>query len=358
MITFLWAKLLWLLLGVPLLVGAYVGLLRRSRRTVRYSSVALVREAMNGTQRVRRHLPAALLLLSFVVLMLCMARPTADLSFLMDQRTIILAIDTSTSMSAADIAPTRIEAAQAAAKSFVAGLPRGIRVGIVSFADHADVVQIPTRNRGYLADAIGRLELDYGTAVGSGLIASLVCLFPEQGIDVNYDVFGWGIWRDGGRAVPMPVAAGAAPAPGTSPAKFGKVAAGSNTTSAIVLLTDGRTTTGLAPRAVAKLAADRGVRVFTVGFGTDRGTIRTEDGATVEAPLDEEALKGVAEVTGGAYFHADSAEGLERAYRALTPYLDLERNRETEMTALFALAAATLLVASAGLSMYWTGPVA
>src|SRR5687768_8345545 len=158
---FLWGELLWLLLGVPALVGVYVLLVYRRANAVRYSRVALVREALSGALRARRHVPPCVLLLAVIVLMLAAARPAADLTLLTEQRTIVLAIDVSMSMSATDIAPSRLEAAQAAANAFISSLPRDVRVAIVSFAGNADVLQIPTRNRQYLADAIRSLHLDY-----------------------------------------------------------------------------------------------------------------------------------------------------------------------------------------------------
>ncbi len=350
-VRFLWSELLWLLLGVPALVGAYVMLLYRSAHAAQYSSVALVREAMSGALRVRRHLPPCVLLLAVIALLLATARPAADLTSLTEQRTIVLAIDVSMSMSATDIAPSRLEAAQAAANAFVSSLPRDVRVAIVSFAGNADVLQIPTRNRQYLADAIRSLHLDYNTAIGTGIMAALITLFPDEGIGDSYDIFGRAGWRDGGRETPP---TGKANPPAAAPAP---VPAGSYGPGAVILMTDGKSVAGLDPRVAARMAAARGVRVYTVGFGTPGAFFVADDEEPAER-FDEETLKTIARITRGQYFHADSVQGLSDVYRQLSPEVVLERTRETEITAAFTAAAALLLLLSATLSMMWFGRVA
>ncbi len=350
---FLWSELLWLLLGVPALVGAYVMLMYRKRHAVLYPSVALVREAMSGALRARRHVPPCILLLAVIALMLATARPAADFSLLTSQRTIILAMDVSMSMSATDVFPSRLEAAQAAAKAFISSLPRDVRVGIVAFAGNANVVQVPTRNREYLTEAVRLLHLDYNTAIGTGIIAALITLFPDQGIGGNYDIFGHAVWYDGGRAI-----ARADEAKETTPGHRA-VAPGSYGPGAIILMTDGRSITGVDPRVAARMAAERGVRVFTVGFGSAAtSTISWDENETMEARFDEETLKAVARITHGLYFHADSFEALNDVYRQLSPETVLERDKESEMTAAFTAAAALLLLLSVSLSMSWFGRVA
>src|SRR5688500_9882654 len=340
---FLWADLLWLLLGVPALVGAYVMLLYQRANAARYPGFALVREAMAGALSMRRHVPPGMLLLAVIALLLAAARPAADLTSLTEQRTIVLAIDVSMSMSATDIVPSRLEAAQAAANAFVSSLPRDVRVAIVSFAGNADVLQIPTRNRQYLADAIRSLHLDYNTAIGTGIMAALITLFPDEGIGDSYDIFGRAGWRDGGREPPptdMPNPAATAPAP---------VPAGSYGPGAIILMTDGKSVAGLDPRVAARMAAARGVRIYTVGFGTPGGLFAADDEEPTER-FDEETLKTIAGITRGLYFHADSVQGLNDVYRQLSPEVVLERKRETEITAAFTAAAVLLLLLSATLS--------
>ncbi len=182
---FLWPDMLWLLLAVPLLIAGYIFILRRRKRSaIRYSSLILVREAVRG-QRFRRHVPPALFLIAMAAAIVAIARPTASVVLPSQYMTIALAMDVSRSMQATDVEPTRISAAQVAAKSFIEELPRNVRLGIVSFAGTANVVQTPTDNKQDMLDAIDRFQLQRATATGSGLILALAMLFPEEGIDIE-----------------------------------------------------------------------------------------------------------------------------------------------------------------------------
>jgi Ca-activated chloride channel family protein len=358
MVTFMWGKLLWLLVSVPVLVAGYVYVLHRRKPALRYSSVGVVRLAMGGSQPLRRHLPAAFLLLALVSLLIASARPAADLTLLSDQRTIILAIDVSMSMRATDVAPSRIEAARRAAKAFIDSLPRHVQIGVVTFAGQAHIVQVPTRNRQYLHEALDHLYLDYDTAIGTGLLASLVALYPTAGIEGNFDLFGMNGWKDGGREVAQPVAFPLwNPFDSRKPSRQ-RLPPGS-APAAIVLMTDGRSMSGMDPVMAARRAADLGVRVYTVGFGTEAmPTVETFDGAVLNTGFDEETLKEVARVTRGKYFHADTALSLETAYQSITPQVAPVRNKETEVTVLFSAIGAILMLAAMTLSLRWQGPVA
>jgi len=351
--TFLWGKLLWLLLGVPALVAGYILMTSRKRPALRYSSVALARAALGQARHMRRHTPPALLLLALVSLLIAAARPIADLTLLTEHRTIILALDVSMSMSAADVTPTRLAAAQATAKAFIDALPRHVRVGIVTFAGTAAIAQVPTRNRRYLAEAIDRITLDFDTAIGTGMIASLVALFPTAGIDGEFDIFGTNLWKDGNENVAQPVV------PEGKRQAFQRVPAGSYESAAVVLLTDGRSVSGMDPVAAAKFAADRGVRVYTVGFGTPAGAdIVGARGEPINAGIDEQSLRSVARMTRGTYFKADSADALAKVYQQLTPQIVPERDRHTEITALFTALGAALLMLAGILSLTWYGRTA
>jgi Ca-activated chloride channel family protein len=344
--TFLWAHLLWALLAVPALVVLYLRLLRRKQPALLYSNLALVREAMAGNARWRRHMPPLIFLGALVALIVAMARPAADMSLVAKDRTIILAIDVSLSMAADDIAPTRLAAAQAAARKFIRDIPRDVRVGIVAFAGSADVVQVPTRNRVYLAQAIDQLQLDSNTGIGIGILASLISLFPDAGLEGSYDIFGMGGMRDGGRALDMNTL-------GDSPkAAFSPVAAGSHSAAAIILLTDGRSTIGVHPRLAAQTAADRGVRIFTVGFGTQNGKTVNDEGKTLEVSFDADVLREVADMTRGTYSYAASGDRLDKIYAGLSGQLVRETG-QTELTSLFTAAAAILTLVAAALSCAW-----
>jgi Ca-activated chloride channel family protein len=352
--NFLWPQYLWLLLVVPVLVAAYVALLRRKKAAVRYADLGLVKSAMSPTQRFRRHVPPLLFVLAIVAALLAAARPTAVITLPSDARTIILAIDVSLSMRARDVEPNRMVAAQDAAKAFVRELPQDIRAGIVTFAGTALVVQPPTLNREDLVAAIDRFQMQRHTAIGSGLIVSLATLFPEEGIDLESLLFGNGFTsRDSARR-------GGLERPESKEKKekkpFKAVPPGSYTSAAIILLTDGRRTTGPDPLDAARMAADHGVRVFTVGFGSAAGGAVDIDGMSIFMRFDEETLKGIAGITQGEYFHASSATELKKIYEGLNVRFALER-KETEVAALFAALAALLAVASATLSLLWFGRI-
>lgn len=336
---FLWPDLLWPLLALPLLIGAYVlALRRRSRSAVRYASLMLVREAVGPWQWLRRHLPALLVLLAITFALLGAARPTLVLTLPSQHQTIVLAMDVSRSMRAADVVPTRLGAAQDAVRAFVKDLPPHVRVGIVAFAGSASVVQTPTRNRDALIAAVERFQLQRQTAIGSGLLVALSVLFPdaEFRIDANsYPPY----------LLEAPLRS--APRKDEKPVK-----PGSYTSGAIVLLSDGRRTTGPDPLDVARLAARRGVRVHTVGFGSGEGAPVDFGGVAIYMRFDEETLKAIAALTEGEYFHASSAKDLHKVYRNLTAKLVLERG-DTEITAFFGAAAALFAALAAMLSAVW-----
>jgi Ca-activated chloride channel family protein len=192
-VKFVWPELLWLMLAVPVLVALYFWLLaRRKKNAVRYASLSMIRDALGAGPAFRRHLPPLLFLASLALMIAAIARPTAIVMLPSAQQTIVLAMDVSGSMRATDVQPNRLVAAQEAAKAFLAGLPRNVRVGVVSFAGTAAVVQQPTQNREDIVAAIDRFQLQRGTAIGSGIIVSLATIFPDAGIDVGEQVYGRG----------------------------------------------------------------------------------------------------------------------------------------------------------------------
>lgn len=341
--TFLWPKLLWLLLIVPALVAGYFYLLRRKRASaLKYASLSMVKEAMGAGQRFRRHLPPLLFLLALTAMIFAMARPAAVVTLPSQHRTIILAMDVSGSMRATDVQPNRITAAQNAAKAFVADQPANVRIGVVSFAGTASVVQSPTHNREDIIAAIDRFQLQRATAIGSGIIVSLATIFPDAGIDVSALIYG----RNAPRGVPIDQA-------GKSEKKdFKPVPPGSYTSAAIILLTDGQRTTGPDSLEAARMAADRGIRIYTVGFGTKGGETIGFEGWSMRVRLDEETLKAIADMTHGKYFYAGTAADLNKVYESLNARFLLEK-KDMEISALFAAAAAVMALVSALLSLLW-----
>ena len=348
--TFESPQMLWLLLALPALVGVYVLLQRRrSRAAVRYASLALIRAALGPRARYRRHVPPVLFLLALGALLVAMARPSAMITLPSEQRTIILAIDVSLSMQATDVTPTRIAAAREAAKAFVMEQPSDVRIGIVAFAGSASIVQRPTSERKELTEAIDRLQLQRHTAIGSGIIVSLAALFPEDATELEAaNTSRWG--REGTRSAPIDK-------PKSETKKeFKPVPPGSNRSGAIILLTDGRRTTGPDPLDAAKLAADRGTKVYTVGFGSAQGGMGNVDGMSIYMRFDEEVLKAIALATAAEYFHAGSGADLKKVYETLNARYVLEK-KETEISALLTAIGALLVVVAAGLSLLWFGRV-
>jgi Ca-activated chloride channel family protein len=346
--TFLWPEFLWLLVCVPLLVLAYWLLLRRKKKVaVRYASLTMVRDAMGAGQRFRRHVPPTLFLIALTLMIVAIARPQAVVMLPSSHETIILAMDVSGSMRAADVDPNRLAAAQAAARSFVNDLPMNTRVGIVSFAGTAAVVQPPTKSKDDIVAAIDRFQLQRGTAVGAGVLVSLKLIVPE----VEFDLRNWNPRIDQGKAGPLDRAQ---KRPEKEPLK--PVPPGSYNAAAIILLTDGQTTTGPDPIESARIASERGVRVYTVGIGTEKGEMIGAEGWSMRVRLDEKSLKQIADITQGEYFYAGNASDLKKVYDTLNSKLVFEQ-RQTEITALFAAAAALFAVMSAVLSMLWFGRI-
>jgi Ca-activated chloride channel family protein len=342
-LTFIWPDNLWALLLLPLLVFLYVWLLwRRKKNAFVWSSLGLVKTAMGPQQRWRKHVPPFVLLLALTLLVLAAARPAAVISLPSQQETVVLAMDVSGSMRATDVQPNRLKASQDAAKAFISGLPRHVRISVVSFAGSAAVVQAPTVSRDDVIAAIDRFQLQRGTAIGSGIVLSLATLFPDAGIDLSQIT--------GQRAMP--------PSPDDKPKpEFKPVKPGSYGSAAIILLTDGQRTTGPDPLEAAKMAADRGVRVYTVGIGTKDGETIGFEGWSMRVRLDEDTLKNIANITQADYYYAGTADDLKKVYQGLSSRLVVE-TKETEISSLFAAAGALLVLMAAGLSLWWFGRVA
>jgi len=321
-VTFLAPEFLWLLLALPAIAALYLLVLKRKKRSaLRYANLELVKEAMGGGLWWRRHLPPAILFAALGAMLAAIARPSAVITLPAHHETVILALDVSGSMRATDVAPSRIEAAQAAARAFIAQQPRSTRIGIVAFAGSAALVQAPTSNRQDLRAAIDQLQLQHATAVGSGILVSLKALFPQEEFDVKKKQ--------------------------EHPARPGSYASG-----AVILLTDGQTTAGPDPVDAARVAAEHGVRVYTVGVGTDSGQILTGEGWSMRVQLDEEALKAIADLTRAEYFYAGSAGDLKKIYESLRARMVME-TKETEITSLFSALAAAAVLLSASLSLLW-----
>ena len=342
--NFLWPQYLWLMLALPLLPVLYLWLLRRrGKPALRYSSLEALREA--SSRQWRRHVPPALLLMACSVLLLAVARPLALVTLPWTRSSIMLAMDVSLSMRVTDVKPTRLAAAQDAAKTFLRDLPKNIDVGLVTFAGSAQVVQRATMDRTALISAIDAFQMQIGTAVGSAIVLCLAELFPDHGISLGDMTFGA---RQRARSRDDKEK--------EQPKQIKPVAPGSYDSAAIILLSDGRRTTGVDTLEAAKMAADRGVRIYVVGLGTVDGEAAGADGMAIYLRLDEPTLREVARMTGGEYHHAGTAEKLRSVYQNLGSRLQVQ-TREIELTPLLALVAAILVLTAASLSVLWFGRI-
>jgi Ca-activated chloride channel family protein len=348
---FLWPGFLLLLWSIPVLIIAYILILRRRKKyAVRYSSLSLVRAAMTKQSQWRRHLPFALFLLALSSLMLALSRPMTTATLPAPNATIILAIDVSRSMCSTDIQPNRLEAAKAAASEFVLDQKSDTQIGIVAFAGYAVVVQEPTTDHELLQNAIRNLTTARRTAIGSGLLTSLDAISE---IDDN---------------VPSPFS-GIEPEP---------LAEGQYRPAIVVLLTDGVNTTGPEPVDAAAYAKALAVRVYTIGFGTAANDSPMNCGGFAGDPndanqfffggggggggggfrrgIDEETLKQVSEMTGATYHAASSTDELQDVFRNLPVQL-ITVTETTEVSVIFAAIAACLILLAVLLSMMWN-PIA
>ncbi len=353
--NFLWPWLLLFLLIVPLSIAVYIWMLRRRRKfAVRFSSLSLIREALPKSARWRQHLPFALFLLALTGLILAQARPVAEVEVPFSRTTIILALDVSRSMCATDVEPNRLAVAQEAALAFVEAQADGTRIGLIAFAGFAELVVPPTHDKELLRRAIANLTTSLGTAIGSATLKSIDAIaevntaVPPSGLNLQIEN------PNGERAeLYQP--------------------------DIIVLLTDGANSRGPHPLDAAQQAADRGVRVYTIGFGTDEvpqmvctqaqlggdafgggfgggfgGSFSGGGGGNFRRFLviDEETLQAVADLTGGEYYRAESAEQLQDVFEELPTQFVLQ-TETTEISVFFVMAAVVLAGTAVFLSLKW-----
>ena len=337
--SLLWPRSLLLLVLIPLVVAVYLWLLRRRQRfTIRYSSLSLMREAVSRQSWLRRHLPFVLFLFALASLVFALGRPVASVMIPSNRATIILAIDVSRSMCSNDIPPNRLEAAKDAAQSFIQNHQAGRQIGIVAFAGFAELIQPPTNDVRLLTTAVESLTTARRTAIGSAILRSLDAI-----AEVDERVAPSDLGSASSTVQP------AAPEEGFVP-------------HIIVLLTDGASNAGPYPLVAAGQAVERGVRVYTIGFGTTNNNsvmdcgnpFQSEDpfgggfgqfgggGGGFRRDIDEVTLKQIADLTGGAYYAATSAGELQDVFRNLPTYLIT--TRETIEISVFFTAFGALMI--------------
>jgi Ca-activated chloride channel family protein len=348
---FIWHHALWLLLALPVLAGAYACLRARhkSETALRYAAFRNSTDETRASARVITHLPALLLLAALIALLLSIARPVLVTTAPATEGTIVLLIDVSISMAASDVEPTRLAAARAAARAFVQSQPRDVHIGVVAFGGEADVVQLPTTNRAEVMTALDRLELQRYTAIGNGIMAALLTLVPTADVPRGYDIFGTGRAPPGIHTIPLHD-------PRTPAAPRHKpVPPGSYLSAAIILVSDGLGTMGVPATQAAKMAADHGIRIYSVGVGTLYGGIASIEGwEPIHADFDEQNLIKVADITRGEYFLARDAGKVTTIYEKLGRRVILQKS-ENEITVLFIAIAALLSLTAAGFSLLRIG---
>ena len=329
---------LWLLLFVPLFAVLYVRSQRRRQKyALRYSSLALVREAVGPGPGRRRHIPPVLFLFGLAFVLIALARPQAVVTLPNEEGVVILAIDVSGSMQATDVEPNRMEAAKDAAKRFVERQRSNekVRVGIVSFSDAAFIVQPPTTDRDATIAAINRLRPQRGTAIGRGILTSLDAIV--EGSDAELPSAGFQVRPGGQVAVPS------APPP---------LPKGIYAAATIILLTDGENNQPPAPLSILDQAINRGVRVYTIGLGSSDGTVIRVQGRSIRTRLDEATLRKIAEGTDAEYYNAGNVEDLRQIYDNLGTQI-VFRSEKTEISAAFSALAVIMLLCAGGLSLAW-----
>jgi Ca-activated chloride channel family protein len=332
--SFIWPAMLVLLALVPVGVGLYVAMEReRRRRVASYGSLGLSQAAAAGRSRLRRRIPAALFVVGLTILTIGLARPQGQVSLPTLEGTVVLAFDVSGSMAADDLQPTRMEAAKTAARDFVQRQPDGVVIGVVAFSDSGLSVQVPTSDQEAVLAAINRLNPQRGTSLGQGILASISVIDaanapPNQGFYTNQS-----------------------PAPSPTPAP---VPPGTHTSALIVLLTDGENNQRPDPLEAAQTAANRGVRIDTIGIGSPAGATLKIEGFSVHTQLNEDLLKQISQITDGTYYGATDTAGLQAIYNKLDPQLVI-KPQMLEMTPIFAGAGILVLVFGGLSSLLWLG---
>jgi Ca-activated chloride channel homolog len=319
--SFATPMLLWALLLIPLAVAAYLlAQRRRIKYAARFTNLDLLTNVVDASPGRRRHLPPALAIAALAALLLALARPQTVVAVPREEASVVLAMDSSVSMTATDVEPTRLDAAKSAASDFLDGLPERFRVGLVSFASSASVLQEPTDDREAVRSSLASLEGDLGTALGDAILRS-VELAPESTANST---------------------------------------TGDEATFSVLLLSDGANSTGSDPLEAIEVAKEAGVAIYTIALGTDAGTVELTDDSgfsqTFAVPPDPETLRQVAEETGGRFFEAPTEADLQAVYDELGSRVAFEED-ERELTAAFAGAGAALLLLGGSLSVLWFGRI-
>ena len=320
--TFIWPTALLSLLAIPLIVWFYLRV--DGRRTGASGDAPTLGRGPEGSPNTgkRRHIPVILAILALSILFVGFARPQATVDVPQRTSTVVLAFDTSASMLADDLEPTRLDAAKAAAAEFVAEQDDGVQIAVVSFGQAGAVTSRPTDDRVATVAAINRLQPEGGTSLSQGLFAALSTLAQEP---IMFD----------GETVP-------------------EVDFGGFGSTLIVMLSDGEDTSEADPELLTELASRNGIRIVTIGVGTEEGAVIDIDGFMVATSLNPESLQALSAATNGEYIEAGNADQLNSATEDLERELELVED-ELELTGVLAAVALALAAISGVLSLIWTG---
>ncbi len=331
--SFIWPVMLFLLLLIPLGIMLYIRMQHQRRElAARYGSLGLLKGPTGRGPGLRRHVPPALFLLLLTILIVALARPLTVVSLPRIEGTVILAFDVSGSMAADDLKPTRIEAAKAAARDFIQRQPATVQIGVIAFSDSGFAVQAPTNDQEAILASIDRLAPQRGTSVAQGIQASLNTIAAGAGQGPH-------------------LYSNLTPVPSPTPTVVPK---GTYTSAVIVLLSDGENNESPDPLTLAQTAADRGVRIYTVGIGSAAGTTLHINGFTVHTQLDEATLQQIAQLTGGVYYNAQNQQELLNIYDNLDPELVIKPEK-TEVTSVLAGISILVLLIGGTVSLLWFG---
>jgi Ca-activated chloride channel homolog len=349
-LSFAEPALLWTLLLLPLALLLYLAVQRRRARVAeRFTSLALLPNLAPRSPGWRRHAPAALYLVALGALLLSLARPQAVIPVRKDESTVVMVMDTSISMVATDVQPNRLTAAQSAGRRFLETLPEAVRVGLVSFSNAPEVQTLPTDDRQALRTALQGLQAGGGTAMGDAL---------SQALDIAAAARAESAAAAAAGATPAPPTATPAPARPAAPATpGGPGTAPQGAPAAVLLLSDGAQTAGtIEPLAAAQRARELGIPIYAVALGTQDGTIESPDapgtGQRLAVPPDEATLRQVAQITGGRFYTAPTANDLRAVYEGLAASVNVVPELR-EVTAPVAGTGAALLIAGGALALAW-----
>jgi Ca-activated chloride channel family protein len=324
--TFIWPWMLLTLVLVPLCVGVYLRMRRMQRQAaVDLGPLGVISDGFGRSPRVRRHVPALLLAIGLGFTLFGLSRPEMYVDLPRVEGTLVLALDVSSSMTADDLEPTRLEAAKSAASALVEQQPSTVQVGVVAFGSGGLVVQPPTEDQAAVLAAIERLDPQGATSLAQGILGALNAI--------------------AGEAIAIDPAALEEGTP---------IEIGSYPSAAVLLLTDGEDTTAVDPLDVAQLAAEAGVRIYPVGIGSPEGALLQIDGYNVLSRLNETTLQEIAALTNGAYYPAGDRESLQAIYENVDLQLTIA-GEKIEVTALFAGLGLLFFVAGGALSLLWFG---